>query len=126
MTDLDPSLIFRLKRRARGDGLTQEERIAINLLWRKDVRVPVICEAFNIGKNAIYYACATGEADSYPNSRRKNTARDTNKLIDQLGVKEAERLYLTDDIKARVNEASERELRRRELTPPKLRSRRSK
>jgi hypothetical protein len=115
MTQLDETLIYRLKRRARDDGLTQDETIAVNLLWRRGVRVAILCEVFNVGKNTIYYKCCTGDADSYPNGRRKNTARDTNDLIDSLGVDEAERRFLTDDIKARVNEASERELRRREL-----------
>ena len=48
---LDEDLIYRTKRRARENGLTPEERIAINLLWRKKVRVPVLAKCFGVSKN---------------------------------------------------------------------------
>ena len=88
--------------------------MAINLLWRKGVRVPILAEVFNVSKNTVYYKALTGTADSYPNSMRSNSAADTNRLIERLGVKEAERRFLTDEIKTAVNVANARELERRE------------
>ena len=114
MTQLDETLIFRTKRRRRPDGLSDDERIAINLLWRKGVRVAILAEVFNVSKNTIYYKALTGTADSYPTSIRSNSAADTNAQIEHLGVKKAERRYLTDKIKAAVNAALERELEKRQ------------
>ena len=114
MTKLDETLIYRTKRRRRPDGLSDDERVAINLLWRKGVRVPILADVFNVSKNTIYYKALTGTADSYPTSIRSNSAADTNALIEHLGVKEAERRFLTDEIKQQVNAALTRELERRQ------------
>ena len=114
MTKLDETLIYRTKRRRRPDGLSDDERVAINLLWRKGVRVPILAEVFNVSKNTIYYKALTGTADSYPTSIRSNSAADTNAQIERLGVKEAERRFLTNEIKQQVNAALARELERRQ------------
>jgi hypothetical protein len=110
---LDPTLIYRTKRKARPDGLTADQRIAINLLWRRGVRVPIIAKVFGVSKNTIYYKALTGDADSYPNSPRSNSAAETNALIDRLGVEEAERQFLPDKIVEAVNAALRREAKRR-------------
>jgi hypothetical protein len=111
---LDESLIYRAKRRAREDGLTPEERIALNLFWRKGVRVPILAKVFRCSKNTCYYKSLTGEADSYPNSNRSNSAAETNALIDSLGVDEAWRRFVTDDMVAAVNAEMALEVERRE------------
>lgn len=110
---LDETLIYRTRRRAREDGLTADERIAINLLWRKKVRVAILAEVFNVSKNTIYYKALTGTADSYPNSPRSNSAAETNEAIERLGFDEAWKQFVTDDIVKRINEANKREADRR-------------
>lgn len=110
---LDEDLIYRTKRRAREDGLTPEERIAINLLWRKKVRVPVLAKCFGVSKNTIYYKALTGTADSYPNSGRSNSATETNAVIERLGPDEAWRQFVTDKMVRAVNDENRREAARR-------------
>jgi hypothetical protein len=110
---LDETLIYRTKRRARDDGLTPEERVAINLFWRKDVKVPILARAFKVGKNTIYYKCLTGEADSYPTSSRMNAAKETNDLIERLGEDVAWEQFVTEDMVEAVNEEMAREAERR-------------
>lgn len=110
---LDESLIYQTKRRTRADALTPEERLALNVLWRKGVRIGVLARVFRVSKNTIYYKSLTGKAKSYPISNRSNSAAETNALVEKLGVKEAERRYLTDEIRRRVNDENARELMRR-------------
>jgi hypothetical protein len=110
---LDQSLIYRTKRRRRRDGLSPEERIAINLLWRRKVRPSIIAKIFKVSRNTIYYKAMTGEADSYPNTNRSNSAAETNAVIDEMGIEEAERQYLTDEIIEKVNAANRKEAARR-------------
>ena len=111
---LDPALVFQTKRRTREDGLSDAECIAINLFWRREVRVPILARVFKVSKNTIYYRCLTGNADSYPNSLYANKARDTNKLIDDMGVEAAWKKFVTDDMVRKVNAEMAEELRRRE------------
>jgi hypothetical protein len=107
-------LIYRTKRRARDDGLTAEERIALNIFWREGVRVAILARIFGCSKNTIYYKALTGEADSYPNSNRSNSAAETNALVDRLGVKEARRRFVTSKMQAALEDELRREARRRE------------
>ena len=109
---LDPGLIFETRRRT--PGISDAECIAINLFWRKKVRVPILARVFKVSKNTIYYRALTGMADSYPNSRYSNRAKDTNALIDQIGEKAAWDRYVTDDMIRKVNAEMAEELRRRE------------
>ena len=110
---LDETLIYRTKRRARDDGLTADDRIAINLLWRRKVRVPVLAKVFKVSKNTIYYKALTGTADSYPNSNRSNSATETNEVIERLGEEEAWRQFVTDKVIRAVNDENRREAERR-------------
>jgi hypothetical protein len=112
--ELDEALIYRTKRRAREDGLTADERIALNLFWRKGVRVPILARAFQCSKNTIYYKSLTGDADSYPTSNRSNSAAETNALVDRLGVDEAWDRFVTPRMIDAVNAEMAREARRRE------------
>jgi hypothetical protein len=112
---LDRTLIYRTKRRARDDGLTQDERVAINLLWRRGIKVPILTRVFKVGKNTIYYKALTGEADSYPNSPRSNSARDTNDLIEELGEKAAWAKFVTDEMIQACNEELAKELEQMRL-----------
>jgi hypothetical protein len=105
---LNEDLMYLTKRRARGDGLKPRERIAINLFWRRGVKVPVLARAFNVSKNTIYYKCLTGLASSYP-SGMSNLAEETNDLIERLGVEEAYKRYVTPKMIKAVNEEMERE-----------------
>jgi hypothetical protein len=110
---LDETLIYRTKRRAREDGLTPDERIAINLLWRKKVRVPVLAKVFKVSKNTIYYKALTGTADSCPNSNRSNSAKETNEVIERLGPDAAWSQFVTDKMVKAVNDENRREADRR-------------
>jgi hypothetical protein len=112
---LDQTLIFRAKRRTRDGGLTDVERIAINLFKRRGVKVPVLAKVFKVSKNTIYYKSITGEADSYPNSRFSNSAADTNALIESVGEEQAWSQYVKPEWIALVNEENAKEVRRREI-----------
>lgn len=110
---LDEALVTKTKRKPRSDALTDDDCVAINLFWRKGVRVPLLARIFKISKNTAYYRALTGTADSYPNSIYSNNAHDTNALIDRLGEAEAWRRYVTDDMVRAVNAEMAAELERR-------------
>jgi hypothetical protein len=103
---LDQTLLALTERapRRRG-GLTERERIAINLFWRYGVRVALLAKVFRVSKNTIYYTCLTGTADSYPNVDDTNRAKKTNELIDSIGFEAAWNQYVTDDMVRKVNRA---------------------
>lgn len=103
MNLIDPVAVYLAKRKPRKDGLTPEQRIAINLLRRKKFSVHFLARAFGVSKNTIYYKSLTGKADSYPNSKYSNAAADTNAVIEYLGVEEAERRFITPEIAELVN-----------------------
>jgi hypothetical protein len=120
MIEIDQTLLYRTKRRARGDGLTPEERVALNLLWNnnKGVRVPILAKAFRIGKNTIYYKALTRSRNSYPTSTGSDPAAETRAVVERLGYDEAYRRFVTPEMIAAVNqemalEAQRRSLRRR-------------
>ena len=110
---LDETLIYQTKRRVNENGLTPEERIAINLFWRKKVRVSVLAKVFSVSKNTIYYKALTGTADSYPNTNRSNSAIEANAVIERLGPEEAWRQFVTDKMVKAVNDENRREAARR-------------
>ena len=112
--ELDETLIYKTKRRSKENGLTDDEVIAINLLWRKHVRVPILAKVFRVSKNTLYYRCLTGTADSHPNSKYSNKASDTNALIDKMGFQKAWDKYVSDELVLRVNAEMAAELERRE------------
>jgi hypothetical protein len=111
---LDETLIYRAKRRARDDGLSVDERVAINLFRRRGVRVPTLAAAFDVSKNTIYYKCLTGRADSYPGSPGRNEADATNALIEKLGEEEAWNKFVSDEMVNRVNAQLVRDIKTRE------------
>ena len=113
--EIDKTLLYRTKRRGRKDGLTPEERVALNLLWdnNKGVRVPILAKVFKVSKNTVYYKALTGSADSYPNTDASNSAADTRRLIDELGVEEATRRFVTPEMVQAVNQEMAREAERR-------------
>jgi hypothetical protein len=116
MTNVTPeykTLLYRTKRRARKDGLTADERVAINVFWREGVRIPILAKVFKVSKNTIYYKALTGEADSYPNSNRSNSAKETNELIESLGVEEARKQFITEKMQLAVEAEMSREAKRR-------------
>ena len=110
---LDEDLIYRTKRRAREDGLTPEDRIAVNLFWRKKVKVAVLAKVFGVSRNTIYYKALTGTADSYKNTNRSNSAIEANAVIERLGPDEAWRQFVTDKMVKAVNDENRREAARR-------------
>ena len=110
---LDETLVYKTKRKPREDVLSERECVALNLFWRKNVRVPILAKAFKVSKNTIYYRALTGTADSYPTSTYSNKAKDTNALIDRLGVEKAWKQYVTDDMVIAVNKEMQAELARR-------------
>ena len=103
---INENLVFLTKRRPRKrGGLSAGECVALNLLWRKQVRVPVLAAVFGVSKNTVYSRALTGSAKSYhPDSRRSNTAQDTNDLIDRMGFDEAWKIFITSRIAAAVDE----------------------
>jgi hypothetical protein len=113
MTVLDQALVEKTKRRPPKGALNDDECVAINLFWRKQVRVPILARVFNVSKNTIYYRCLTGAADSYPTSEKFNTAKKTNATIEGMGVEAAWKKYVTDQMIADVNEAMAAEVQRR-------------
>ena len=105
---LDETLIAQARRSPRHDGLSFDERVALNLLWRKKVRVLVLAKVFKCSKNTIYYNCLTGDAPSYPASGNVK-AREIHELIDRIGEAKAWRQYVTQPMILAVN-AANREL----------------
>jgi hypothetical protein len=109
---LDENLLRQARRSPRHDTLSENERIALNLFWRKGVRVPVLAKVFQCSKNTIYYNCLTGDAASYPAANR---AREINKAIDKIGEKEAWSRYVTDGMVRAVNAANKELVERKNL-----------
>ena len=56
MIELDKTLLAQARRAPRQDSLSLDERIALNLFWRLNVRVPVLAHVFHCSKNTIYCA----------------------------------------------------------------------
>ena len=102
MTELDRNLIRQARVAPRKDAISQSDRIAANVLWRDGVPIPVLVKLFKRSKNTLFYSAFTGEAASYP---RSHPAREINDLVEALGVDEARRRYVTEDMTQAVNEA---------------------
>ena len=112
---LDETLIAQARRAPRHDALSLSERIALNLLWRKKVRVPVLAKVFQCSKNTIYYNCLTGDAPSYPASgRNKERARST-EIIDRMGEDAAWREHVTSTMIRAVNAANKELVERKRM-----------
>ena len=107
---LDESLIAQARRAPRHDGLTLSERIALNLFWKKDVRVPVLAKVFQCSKNTIYGNCLTGEASSYVAGHR---AKEVNDIIDRIGEVKAWRENVTEAMIRAVNAANKELIERK-------------
>jgi hypothetical protein len=117
---LDQTLLYQTRRKPRADGLTPEERIALNVLWRgypsrsQRVKVPILVKVFGISKNTIYYKALTGGADSYPNTDVYNPAAETNAVIDKMGIEAAYKKFVTPEMVKAINEEMKRELEHRD------------
>ena len=109
---LDETLIAQARRAPRHDGLSLGERIALNLLWRKKVRVPVLAKVFQCSKNTIYYNCLTGDAASYPTG---NKAREINEIIDRMGEDAAWEQNVTATMIRAVNAANKELVERKRM-----------
>jgi hypothetical protein len=72
----------------------------------------VLARAFKCSKNTIYYKSLTGRADSYPTTGGPVNAVETE--IARLGVEAASRLYITEEIQAKVKAELERTARRKQ------------
>ena len=112
MIDLDESLIRQARRAPRRDGLTEQERIAMNLLWRRHVRVPVLAKVFQCSKNTVYASCLTGDAASYVSGHR---AKEINDLIDRMGEDAAWREHVTSTMIRAVNAANKELVERKRV-----------
>ena len=64
---LDETLVHKTKRAPRESTLTDNECVALNLFWRKNVRVPILAKVFKVSKNTIYYRALTGNAELLSN-----------------------------------------------------------
>ena len=105
MIKLDEDLIIQTGSRRRGGSqpfLSQSERIAVNLLWRKGVHINVLMKVFKIGKNALYGNCITG-GGAYTSGER---GIDTNEIIERLGFDKAWKQNVTDEMVRAVNAAN--------------------
>jgi hypothetical protein len=109
---LDKSLIFRTKRNARPNGLSEDERMAMRWFWNEGVKVPVIAKVFGVSKNTVYYKSLTGDADSYPNTRHSNSAAEAKKLFDELGADGVRRRFVSDKMIRDINAELAREAAR--------------
>ena len=112
MIDLDESLIRQARRAPRRDGLTEQERIAMNLLWRRHVRVPVLAKVFQCSKNTVYASCLTGDSASYVSGHR---AKEINDLIDRVGEDAAWREHVTSTMIRAVNTANKELVERKRV-----------
>ena len=99
---LDQALLAQARRIPRRDGLAFEERMALNLFWRKEVRVSVLAKVFQCSKNTIYSNCLTGDAPSYVYGR----AQEINDLVDAMGEDKAWNEYVTPGMIHAVNAAN--------------------
>jgi hypothetical protein len=90
------------KRAPRQDELAMNERIAMNLFWRKGIRVGVLAKVFNCARNTIYYSCLTG-GGAYPSA---GTADKINKYIDRVGMQKAWDENVSDEMIRAVNAAN--------------------
>ena len=105
--ELDETLIFRAKRAPR--WLTREERVAISLLKRKGVRVPVLMRVFGCSKNTIYYK----RLSSRLTGEKLDVTAETAALIRDIGVDEAWRQFITPAMIEGVNRENKLEAARR-------------
>ena len=112
MIELDKTLLAQARRAPRQDSLSLDKRIALNLFWRLNVRVPVLAHVFHCSKNTIYANCLTGDAASYVSGHR---AREVNEIIDRMGINKAYAKYVTDDMVRAIN-AANKELVERKRT----------
>ena len=109
---LDETLIAQARRAPRHDGLSLGERIALNLLWRKKVRVPVLAKVFQCSKNTIYANCLTGDAPSYVSGRR---ALEINEIVDRMGEEAAWAQNVTPTMIRAVNAANKELVERKRM-----------
>ena len=109
---LDETLIAQARRAPRHDGLGENEKIALNLFWRKGVRVPILASVFRVSKNTVYYNCLTGDAASYPQGNR---AKEVNDRIDAMGEDVAWKKYVTDTMIRAVNAANKELVERKRM-----------
>ena len=94
MNQLDHNLIKKAYH-PRKDGMSFVNCVAANVLWRDGVSIPVLMKLFKRARNTLYNNALTGEAKSYS---RYHLAREINDLVEDLGVDEARRRYVTDDM----------------------------
>ena len=90
------------------------ERIALNLFWRRGVRVQVLAKVFQCSKNTCYYNCLTGDAESYPSSG-VSKAREINEIIDRMGEDAAWAQHVTATMIRAVNAANKELVERRRV-----------
>ena len=109
---LDEALIAQARHTPRHDGLALSDRIALNLLWRKKVRVFVLAKVFQCSKNTIYANCLTGDASSYVAGHR---AKEINDLIDRIGEQAAWDQNVTPAIIRAVNAANKELVERKRI-----------
>ena len=102
MNQLDHNLILKAYH-PRKDGMSFADRVAANVLWRDGVSIPVLTKLFKRAKNTLYKNALTGEAQSYS---RYHLAREINDLVEELGIDEARRRYVTDDMVRFVDAAN--------------------
>ena len=112
MEQLDENLLKQVGRSPPGGSLpllNLNERVAVNVLWRRGVSVPVLMKIFQVGKNTLYGNCLTGGA-AYLSGQR---GIEANAIVDEMGLDAAEAKYVTGEMKRAVNAAHRRLLERR-------------
>ena len=109
---LDKTLIAQARHTPRHDSLALSDRIAIHLLWRMNVRVPVLVKVFQCSKNTIYANCLTGDSASYVAGRR---AQEVSEIVARMGFNKAYEKYVTDNLVSAVNAANKELIERKRL-----------
>lgn len=111
---LDENLINLSRRRPREDALTHDQLVAINLFWRRGVKVTIIAKVFHASKNTLYYRALTGTADSSQSALYAGQAQEINALVDKLGHEKAWDQYVTDDMVTAIHAALREDIERRD------------
>ena len=85
--EINETLIYKTKRKPREDGLTDDECIALNLFWRKHIKVPILAKVFRVSKNTVYYRALNRQRRILiPTHSIPTRPRTPTRLIDQFGL----------------------------------------
>jgi hypothetical protein len=88
----DPILLFRAKRR--GQHLTRDQRVALDLLKRRGVSIPVLMKVFNCSRTIIYYK----RKRNLTGKSKVDVTGEAQAMIRKLGVEGAWQQFVTKEM----------------------------